>query len=290
MDPWDGVPVRLPAVLSSEYGLADLEVRRRWVSSTSRFVLEVASAGETLAVKIDSAPEPATLWGVDTQEWVSQHRSGVAPGVRRTRSGLLSMEVDGSRVVVSEWVRGGSPGSAHDWWQVGRVLARLHRIEPIEHPFGVPYGAAIEEIRRDLAQDAWACVARPLIERLADLRLTPVAIIHGEPAATNVKIASSGATLLDWDQSGIGAVVLDLGFPLIREFVTHDLEFRVAEAVAFYSGYRSEAGRLPSAPEDIITAAFFWAIRFMAFHDRAGRWRCVEYAVAHENQLRRAIG
>lgn len=59
-----GVLEQLPMILSSEYGLAAFEVRRRWVSTETRVVLEVESSGGTLAVKIDTAAEPATLWGL----------------------------------------------------------------------------------------------------------------------------------------------------------------------------------------------------------------------------------
>lgn len=210
--------------------------------------------------------------------------------IRRTRAGQLGVEVDGGRIVVSDWVSGTSPRTPEEWWLAGRVLARLHRIEPTDHSFGVPYVAAVHEIGRDVERDPWAVAAQPLVGRVAGLRLTPIAIIHGEPAATNLKIATGGATLLDWDQAGVGAVVLDLGFPLIHEFVSYDLEFRAAEAEAFYSGYRAEAGRLPSSSDDVVTAGLFWAMRFMAFHDRVGRWRRVEYAVAREPELRRVIG
>ncbi|MBO0880886.1 MAG: phosphotransferase, partial [Mycobacterium sp.] len=273
------------------YGLADFDLRHQWVSSNTRVVLELeSSAGEKLAVKIDTAVEPSALWGAHTQDWVSRRASGIAPKIRKTKAGALAVHSDGSRIVVSDWVSGTSPRAPEDWWHVGSALARLHQIELAHNSFGVPYAAAVDELSRDFAGDSCTAAAESLIARIADLPLTPIAVIHGEPAASNLKIAAAGAMLLDWDQAGVGAVVLDLGFPLIREFVSSDLGFRTAEAEAFYSGYRSQAGRLPNLPRDVFTAGLFWAMRFMAFHDREGRWRRVEYAVAHEPALLRAIG
>lgn len=277
VDPSVVVVEQLLTILSSEYGLADFDVRRRWVSSNTRSVLELESpAGRKLAVKIDTAVQPSTLWGAHTQDWVSRRASGIAPPIRKTKAGELAVDFDGSRIVVSDWVTGTSPRAREDWWHVGSALARLHQIELTDHSFAVAYAGAVDELSRDFAADSQTAGAEPLIARIADLPLTPLAIIHGEPAASNLKIAAAGATLLDWDQAGVGAVVLDLGFPLIHEFVSSDLRFRTVDAEAFYSGYRSQAGRLPNLPHDIFTAGLFWAMRFMAFHDREGRWQRVE--------------
>lgn len=218
---------QLLTILTSEYGLEGFDVRHQWVSSNTRSVLELESpAGEKLAVKIDTAVESATIWGAYTQDWVAGRASGLAPTIRKTKAAALAVRFDGGRIVVSDWISGTSPRAPEDWWQVGAALARLHQIELTDRSFGVPFAAAVHELMRDFAGDPWTVAAEPLIARIAGLPLTPLAIIHGEPAASNLKITAAGATLLDWDQAGVGAVVLDLGFPLIHEFVSPDLGFR----------------------------------------------------------------
>ncbi|TDE00157.1 phosphotransferase enzyme family protein [Jiangella asiatica] len=227
------------------------------------------------------------MWGAETQDHVARHGRGLAPAVVPTRDGELAVNLGSCRLSVSEWVDGRQLGEAPEGWSAaGRALGRLHRITRSDHEFGIPVDAAVDEIRAQVSRLPFAGRAVDLVRRIQDMPLIPVSTIHGEPAASNLlHVGPDSAVLLDWDESGYGPVVLDLGFPLINEFLSHDLRFNGAAARAFYGAYRREAGFLPTSAGGIFTAALFHALRSMMFHDLEARWRRIVHAVDHEQEL-----
>lgn len=276
-------------VLRHCYGLTGHAVVDRVTSQPTREVWKVTSRGRTLAVKLDRAVDEGSRRGVESQDRVASTAPGVAPRVMRSLAGDLAVEHRGIRFVVAEWVDGGAPSSPADWAAVGRSLAQLHAVVRPDLPdFGVPYVAAIGELRQALVPELQTPEGEALFARAGSLPPASSCIIHGEPAASNVVVGAK-ATLIDWDQSGIGMAVLDLGFPLVHEFVMIDHTFRRAEAGAFYEAYRREAGELPADPSDVVSAALFWALRFTTFFDRDRRWQRVVHAAGREAELLAAV-
>lgn len=276
----------LLARLVGEYGFENARIVRRFSSTPTREVWQVVSGEQTVAVKIDRAPDGHTRSGSATQERVAHTLGAVAEPPIRTLTGLRALEADSLRMSVSRWVTGFPPREPAGWRAVGQSLARLHTVNAARlPPFAIPYAAAIKELVQQVP-DRYASTAHPLIDRVASLNLDHECLIHGEPASSNVLIVADEAILLDWDQAGVGAIALDLGFALIQEFVTTDRLPREAEAIAFYAGYVSQAGVLPADPTDIFTAALFWAARFATFRCEGPRWERIIHALSHETDIK----
>jgi Ser/Thr protein kinase RdoA (MazF antagonist) len=115
-------------------------------------------------------------------------------------------------------------------------------------------------------------------------------LVHGEINLTNAMRRQSGElVLVDWDEAGTGAPVMEAGYPLIVVFLTEDLHFQRELASAFYGGYYGD--RSPSAAEKdlLFPAALLHALRYMRFANQEKRWRRVCYAVEHKEKLLAAI-
>ena len=171
---------------------------------------------------------------------------------------------------------------------MGRALAALHALPTVQRPFAVPVGAACDEL---LGFKGWPS---PLVEEVATrarrLPSQPTGVIHGQPTLANVVQRDDGTvTMLDWDESGTGPAVLDLGYPLVCHFLTNDFRIRTDEARSFYSGYRGDATGQPPPARKVFDAALFHALRSATFADQHHRLHRVRHALSHEDDLVAAV-
>ena len=127
-----------------------------------------------------------------------------------TIDGALTCE----RIIVQRWVGGHKPSSPQDWALVADELRRLH------------------DLARDVGQRPGCCVVAELADRRtsvdADLDRVPAdvaalvtgvfadfedvrtAVVHGDPAGSNVRVDDGLVWLLDSDESRVDLVWHDL--------------------------------------------------------------------------------
>jgi len=115
-------------------------------------------------------------------------------------------------------------------------------------------------------------------------------IVHGQPSPANIlQLPGGSITLLDWDESGAGLPALDLGYPLLCEFLSPDLRWSSDQATAFYRGYRDHpAARLPPAPA-IFAAALLFGLRSATFAQPTARLLRVQHALDDEDNFIRVL-
>src|SRR5262249_3221789 len=91
--------------------------------------------------------------------------------------------------------------------------------------------------------------------------------------------------LIDLDDVGNGPRLLDVGFPLIQQFVTEDWVFRRELATAFYGAYTVRIRLTRSELLDVFPAALFVALLYLPFGDPERRWRRIRWAIEHRAEL-----
>jgi len=121
--------------------------------------------------------------------------------------------VDG--MVVQRWLEGHEPSSEADWHLVANELVRLHR-ETEGHDqrpgcvnvrelrsLRASVDANLDRIPTDVADEVLA-----VFESLVDV---PLAVVHGDPGPTNIRIGRDGSVgLLDWDEARVDLTWHDL--------------------------------------------------------------------------------
>jgi hypothetical protein len=276
--------------LRSHWGLLGVHVLSWHRTVASRVVAHVAGAAGEFAVKIDAEPHPSVIGGADVQAHVAELRPDLAPRPVRSTTGGSAVVVEGHRVTVMQWVRGVVPSDdPNTWRRMGTALAALHALPTSQRPFAVPVGAACDEL---LGLKGWpSSLVEEVATRARRLPAQPTGLIHGQPTLANVVQRDDGTiAVLDWDESGTGPTVLDLGYPLVCHFLANDFRIRTDEARSFYGGYRCDAtGPLPPARK-VFDAALFHALRSAMFADHQHRLHRVRYALSHEDDLVAAVG
>ncbi|MDX3072574.1 phosphotransferase enzyme family protein [Streptomyces sp. NPDC088354] len=188
---WGGIQVVGP--LSGGHRNEVLEVRRgrrRWVARRSR------------------RRSAALEWELDLLEYLGAHGFTV-PGVVPAADGRR--HIDG--LVVQTWVEG-EPPAPRDWPAVAAELRRLHTLT--ENWSQRPgFCSATDLLRRERGGDIDLSVmpegaVAACREAWRQLEGTPRAVVHGDPAAANIRVTGGGVGFLDWDEARVDHVDLDL--------------------------------------------------------------------------------
>jgi Ser/Thr protein kinase RdoA (MazF antagonist) len=172
-----------------------------------------------------------------------------------TRSGQNQARCSEQHAVyVYSYFDGDHDDTAEGWAALGIAVAALHLIPTEDSPVRevMPLDSIVVHIVRDRAPGLpFADEYVRLAKLLAPIEGSPTCLIHGDVSPVNAVRNSAGETvLIDWDGSGIGARVYDLGSPLAN-IVSLDGVSNEDGIRAFYRSYHSVR---PITDEDLVLA------------------------------------
>lgn len=224
-------------------------------------------------------------------DWTAKLAQGGVPVPEpvRTKEGALVAEAGGRAASCVGWLdgrpigeagaplRGGPAKQARLFFDLGRLLGRLHSVT--DRLPGAPGAARPAWDAAGLAGEAplwgrfWenpvfrgaeraeiAAVRAMAAERLAAMRAAAAdfGLIHADVLRENVLVSGAGLSLIDFDDSGWGFRLYDLGTALVQNLEEPAL---AALAEALGDGYRAER---PAARFDGHDLAFFVLMRCLA--------------------------
>lgn len=119
------------------------------------------------------------------------------------------------------------------------LAARLNAMPWLSVTYGIPTAGVIAELTAAAQTHSHPKQFLDFIAMLSPLLTAPtLGLVHGEINWANVRQRRDGTlVILNWDEAGHGATVLDAGYPLITVFLTEKLHFQRHQAQAFYQGY-----------------------------------------------------
>ena len=169
--------------------------------------------------------------------------------------------------------------------RLGVLTAHLHRLTDYPHPYLFRVADVVPEMMTQAQDQPFAAEYRRLVQTLPNFELFPTTLIHGEILGNFIQQPDGAICILDWDEAGIGTRILDLGHPLLTVFTTEDLEVDKDGAKAFYRGYFSQAELTSIELDHVFEAGLFYALRYIIYGDIAKRWRRIQFALAHRDDL-----
>lgn len=278
--------------VTANWPLSSVSVGEAFSTYPTRKSFTVHAREGSFVAKVDLSPRraPETL---QVFEYLADRGFEHVPALLRTRDGALSVDLDGRRICMMEFVP--EPIAVDDpertWGDLGLVAARLNGHTDYPLPHAIPVGAAIQEMDRWVDGRPYEREYRELLDRVADVDdAEATGLVHGEIHTANARRRDDGTVvLLDWDEAGSGPTVIEYGYPLIGVFVDEQtLTFDEAGATAFYRGYREGGGEMDRSR--LFAAALFHALRYTRFGDSDRRWRRIRYAVEQEGALTAVVG
>ena len=279
--------------------------------AASGLVVQALRTDVPLAGQFGSGTMAATDWlcgRAATLRWL-EDRSYPAPRVIRTHSGDLVGLAGVWATLATTYIAGMPLGPDTGQLRLlGEALGRLHALDAtafadetsaVDPGVGDVAGAALVRAlwhpetaipaalgRLAAAEGLVPAGQRRLLEQLRAVLVEvqrrapvlPTAVVHGDPWPGNaIRTAQDEVTLIDWENAGLGAPLLDLGYCLLECHLDTALpgdqpaawhiqpdEDRIAAVAAGYSRWR----RLRPAERDLLpdgmrfAAAFVGAIHF----------------------------
>lgn len=250
-------------------------------SAEGRFVFKLADPSKNLvAVKKDT----------DILQFLAS-ANYPAPRILRAINEENFVEVDGKFIYAMSFIDGAHPEQTVENYELlGQATATLHSLEGYEVPTNF---TTYDEIPKMLAR-AEKFNMNPAYEKLVralpDFDKLPRCLIHTDIGAHNsIKQPNGDIVLVDWDDAGIGTRILDIGFPLICDFISSkDLKFDEERARAYYISYSEMIELTDLEKKYLFDAALFYALSYTIFDESGivdGQWNKVIAALEQKDKL-----
>jgi Ser/Thr protein kinase RdoA (MazF antagonist) len=229
---------------------------------------------------------------LEALDYLPAHGFTQVPRLLNTKQCETYQDLGDDRICIMEFVDGSTPQrNTESCAKLGHLMASLHTIE------GYPYSATFtpsEVIEGELptlvADKPFQDEYLRLVESLPSFEDLPQAIIHTDLSFGNVIERADGElVMIDFDDMGVGARVIDLAYPLILSFVTRDCIYREDNARAFFSAYRSQMELSDQEIELIFPGSLFFALMYVIYGDIDSNWKRIQWAVANRSLLEKSF-
>jgi Ser/Thr protein kinase RdoA (MazF antagonist) len=212
----------------------------------------------------------------------------MAPSVMTTRDGLGFEKIDGDRWFAMEFVEGVTPEpTADNYHKLGTTLAQLHGIT--DFPISTEYTIA-NILTKEIPQKATSLPFAPEYLALAHSLIIsdamPQSAIHTDPSLGNAILTQNGnLMLIDWECSGNGTTIIDIGHQLLLRFITVDGDMTLPEARAFYSSYFAARPMQGFDVRSVLDAGIMIALFYIGFGDLADNWKRITNTVHNRDAI-----
>lgn len=276
--------------ITTHWPLDNVSLGETFQTYSTRRVIRLHTAQGEFVAKVDEQP-PAyevachrcTLF-----DFLAARAFPYSPLLVKTRDGQPLLYNNGQSVTILEYIDGGQPDNHPTTWQkLGQIAASLNAINTCPVTYAIPTAGVITELTAQAQHHRYQKQFIEFIAMLTPLLALPAqGLIHGELNRANVRQRRDGTlVVLDWDEAGHGAPVLEAGYPLLTVFLTEALHFQRTQAQAFYHGYYGAQPPDAATQDLLFRAALLHALRYAQWGNQQRRWARIYYAITHRIHL-----
>lgn len=222
------------------------------------------------------------------------------PKVLAARDGQLSVNWEGRRIYIMEYIEGRALAeNEREEHELGRMAARLHKIT--DYPYHTSL-VSKDTLLSCLRGHKIKAEYDRLLLSLPDFSKDKQVLIHTDLCPANAIWTPQGqVVLIDLDDAGMGPRSLDLGYPLICQFIDYEgrlyrrppekgakLYFKQDIAKAFYTGSFADAAPGREEKEFIFSGAVYRMLEDLAYLPPEAldfRWQHLLYALEIKERL-----
>lgn len=281
--------------ISIHWPLTRPSVRRILKQSGERIVYEVDADEGKFVFKIadPSKSEAAVIKDTQILQFFKE-ANYPAPRLLQSKTGASFIKHEGKYIYALSYLEGHEPEKTpENYAKLGAVTAGLHSLQGYTIPTDFTAEVEIPTMLARAKKFNMDARYSELVKSLPDFVDFPKCLIHTDIGAHNsIERVTGEIELIDWDDAGIGTRILDIGFPLICDFVTKDLVFEKDRAAAFYTAYCSQIQLTEGEERHLFDAALFYALSYTIF-DETGvvdeQWQKVLWAIEHKDVILSAL-
>ncbi len=189
---------------------------------------------------------------------------------------------------IMEYIDGGMPSDTKEnWKKIALLTAQLHKIKHAKYNTSLTQASEKAWIQTQAQKLPFGKAYKHLFDGLTDFSAFPQTFIHTDIGLHNCAINKKGELFfLDWDGAGIGRRILDIGFPLISQFVKDQI-IQEENIQSFYKTYfkHTDIPVLRKEKEAIFDASLFFSLIYVPYGDIYKNWAKIQFAVKHKAHL-----
>lgn len=255
----------------------------------------ICRAGDMVlkGIPLDDRPEQVIAGNAAAHEALGQQ--GLGPALVRTADGRSYLQEEGRWWYAMEHIRGRQMEETEaDLHAIGQLARKLHGLE-------AAWPSGLEESKQRFyawfGDKPFKREFDALLDALPDWSAHDRCFVHTDLGPHNAMLREDGrAVLIDLDDAGQGSRFLDLGWPLIMEFVdlNHDtgaMRYRFDLALTYLQGYYGD-GEIDRAEYDLMwQGAVQMHISYMQCwgpYAVDSLWGMLQFGLAQKERLWRA--
>jgi Ser/Thr protein kinase RdoA (MazF antagonist) len=213
---------------------------------TGRAVYIVETEWGTVVLKEhkNNLPEKYIVGNIRAHEFLG-NKLKIAPEIYHRPDGTAFWKSDTHYYYLMEFIPGlHAQETINDEWLLGEATAKLHQLTGYDFPCAFNLSDQVRTIKTWYGDRKWKSEYDALISSLPNFDLHSQCFIHTDIGPHNAIMRNGSIVFIDLDDAGIGSKYLDIGYPLIAQFVaynkkTGETHYKYDVAKAFLEGYCS---------------------------------------------------
>ena len=296
--------------IEKTWGLSNVVISKTLQENGERKVYLVESQEDTFVLKVFN-PEltlnEITSY-VEALVFLEKNGLGFTPRIIKLLDGSFFTCIQGRYIYLMEYIDGVKLSENwDDEYNLGVSLAKLHQIEGYSCNSSIDVSKRINNMLSRFNEFWFKAEYDNIIRNLPDFTKLKQSFIHTDICPKNALKRKNGEiVLIDFDDAGKGSTFVDLGYPLITQFVsfgdkkdgqapTGDVYFyfKYELAKSFYDGYFSTSQMSDNEKKFIFDGAVFMQLMYMPAYGKEHvpfLWKQLKYAIKNKALLMKSLG
>lgn len=287
-------------IISKQWGLTDVKLEKEIDVKGDRLIKIISSKKGKFVLKgfpFDMTEDRIKRYS-KALEFLGQKKYKLSPSIIKNISGGLYIKYDKRYMYLMEYIDGAQlTESEEDEYKLGQAAAELHTIKDYSYSSCIDVDERINNMKQRFHEHPFKEEYDNIIDSLPDFNKHPQVFIHTDIGPHNAMKTRNGEVIfVDLDDAGMGSVFIDIGFPLICQFVrfqdSGDLRFNYNGAKAFYDGYFSKTKFSREDKEMIFQGAVFMQLMYMpCFGEEHVKylWQILKFGIDNKELLMSTI-
>lgn len=275
--------------LEKHWPLTKISIDKLLQKKDKRVVYKISADEGEFVVKIANPYKTKNSIESDTSilDFLKNEKFSHSPQLLKTSNNRLYHKIEDSFVYIMEYIKGVPPkGTVEDWRQLGKITAKLHNTVGYSYQSLFNAHLKIEGLKKSQVNTSFKNEYLKVLNSLPNFNELSQSLVHTDIGPHNaIKSLNGSITLIDWDDAGTSTSILDLGFPLICQFISNDLVFARRKAKAFYNAYFSKRGLIEAEKTLIFDAAIFFALMYLPYGKIQKNWEKIKFALVNKKTI-----
>jgi len=275
--------------IENHWNLTNPKIEDLLQNKGGRFVYKIFADEGVFIYKL-SSPEKsrdAMVRDLYIFEYSLENNFHYIPKLLKTKNGESFISCKNCFAYIMQYIEGGQPkNNIKNWYKIGVIMAKLHDLVGYKYRTSFVPDAEKDHFKKVSSNVSFGKEYLKIVNKLPDFNNCSKSLIHTDVGINNVAQDKLGNLFfLDWDDVGIGITILDLGFPLICQFLDYKGNFDKENAKAFYDSYFKNR-YLPAEEREIIfDAALFFALIYLPYGDVDEGWGRIQFAIKNRDEI-----